>query len=221
MRSGRVKADDIRNRQVGPPCASVWYTPEYENVLAEIYENNGPVTIADIVSGSTRVHIPGYDPDAPPQVDALVDTIVTLLDPTIIGEKVFLCWFADIAEMQLEEFEASEFNNPAPRAMCEGLRALAFKKITLEEFKVLQDAAYGEGDGNEENNRADVSYLGRLATLPYPSKEFTDWAGEMYIKFNGKSVDQLQAMIDRLGEFDRGAVDLEDDVTARPTRGRR
>lgn len=221
MRSTRIKAEDIFNRRVGGPCESRWFTPEFEQVVEDIYERNGDVTIGDLLDGKTRAQIPGRDGTEPDTVEDVCDCIITILDPALVGDKVFKLLMADIAELQLEDFEASEYNNPAPRAMVEGLRALAFGKITLEEFKVLQDEAYGEGRGNEENNRADVSYLGRIATLPSPSKEFTDWTGEMDIKLREKSLAHVTKIQDRMKEFDRGAVDLKDEVTARPIRARR
>ena len=123
---------------------------------------------------------------------------------------------ADYAESYLAEFESGEWNDPAPRLMVNGIRRFAFRKITASQLRVLVDAAY---DG--ENSRSYVSLPGKFATLVDggETKEFRDFLGAVREQIREqRTVVQTQRILDRMKEYDVGAVDLTDEITSRPRR---
>ncbi|KKL71104.1 hypothetical protein LCGC14_2098240 [marine sediment metagenome] len=211
IRTGAITAQDVIGMRVGGECESRWYSDEFQNTLADIYGTHGAMTLARLLNAETVPFMPDFDPQVGSTTEDLADLVHTALSPALLGDKVFRLCLADIAETQLAVFEASGFSNPAPRAMVDGLRAYAFNMITSEDLQVLIEAAYAD-----ENNRSDVSYIGKIALLPFPSKEHTDWTDLLDINTRKRSVSELQAILDRMKEYDQGKVDLKNEITARP-----
>lgn len=211
IRSTRITAQDITEKRMSGECESRWFTPEFEGALEDTYGNHGAMTLARLLNAETAPFMPGYDSFVGITTNDLADIINTALVPNILGDKVFRLCLADIAETQLADFEAGEFSNPAPRIMVDGLRAYAFDKITAADLQVLIDVAYAD-----ENNRSDVSYLGKIALFSFPSKEFSDWTDLLDINLRKRTLLELKAIINRMKEYDRGNVDLENEITARP-----
>lgn len=208
IQTTRITAVEIAAKQKGGTGGSRWFAPGNETIFEDIYETGTPFTLADLLEGKPLELCPWYGSQL--EHEDLADIIHTAIYPGLVGDKVSRLMVADIAETQLGAFEASEFNDPAPRVMVDGLRAFAFGKIALPAFELLIDAAY-----SGENNRSDVSYLGMWATLPWPTKRYTNWSCVFLVKLMEKSQPELEAIVERMKEYEVGTVDLSSELTVR------
>jgi len=201
MRTGRITAAEIIARN--GKCNDRWSADGGEYSVEDAYEQRGPISIRDVLNSRVLSNILGRQENAAIDVLDASEIIFVVLDPDIVGEKVFRLMLADLAETNLEDFESSKFNNPSPRIMVDAIRSFAFGTTTVEDLITKTNEAY-EG----ENSRADVYFYGKLAVEPPGSKVLRDLQGLVFVKMKEKTLEQLQAIIDRMKEYDAGTADL-------------
>ncbi len=212
MRTGRITSTEV-TAKADP--AGRW-GPDGKYSLAAAYEGPaGDITLADVLNGRSLNDILGRADNDAVDLEHAAEIVFVALDPDILGFKVFRLCLADIAETFLDEFELSEWSSPEPRALVDAVRSLAFGKVTVGDVLVKVKAAY-----NGENSRADVYFYGTMAVAASRSQRMKEGQCLIFTKLHEKkSLPQVQAIIDRMKEYDVGTVDLADEVTSRPRRG--
>ncbi len=201
MRTGRITSAEV----IAKADPAGRWGPDGEYSLGDAYEGAaGDIGLSDVLNGRSLNDVLGRVENDAVDLEHAAEIVFVALDPDILGTRVFRLCLADIAETFLDEFEVSKWNNPEPRAMVDAIRELAFGKTTPVDVQAKAEAAYAG-----ENSRADVYFFGYMATEPPGSKRMIEGQCLIFAKLQkAKTLAQVQAIINRMKEYDAGTIDL-------------
>ena len=201
MRTGRITSAEV----IAKADPAGRWGPDGEYSLGDAYEGAaGDISLNDVLNGRSLNDILGRVENDAVDLEHAAEIVFVALDPDILGTKVFRLCLADIAETFLDKFEASKWNSPEPRGMVDAIRELAFGNTTVTDVRDKATAAY-----MGENSRADIYFFGHMATELPGSQAIRRGQCLIFAKLQKtKTLAQVQAIINRMKEYDAGTIDL-------------